>query len=256
MECGLPLFAICPKPVFIVGAPRSGTSLFRQALGCHPQLWTSEAGDYLQPLFNALVEAWRQGNRYGRYQWLAAQGVSEDEFWRYAGLGFNALFSSRAGSRVWIEKTPDYSRYIVPLSLLFPGARFIHIHRDGRQAVNSMKQRWGWSHRRACRLWQDCTSGVLQFRENQPHRILTLASEQLLQQPHTAYDRVFQFLKLEPDAGCARFIEQQQSALIDDNPVAATDPKARPAVRRRWNWVQKQWFEHTCGRLQGKLGYR
>jgi len=256
MECGQPLFAICPKPVFIVGAPRSGTSLFRQALGRHPQLWTSAAGDYLQPLFNALVEAWRQGNRYGRYQWLAAQGVSEDEFWRYAGLGFNALFSSRAGSRVWVEKTPDYSRYLVPLSLLFPGARFIHIHRDGRQAVSSMKQHWGWSHRRACHLWQNCTSAVLQFRENQPHRILTLAFEQLMQQSDAAFELIFRFLKLEPHAGCARYIDKQGSSGADDPPLTNSGLMDQPATRISWNWMQKQWFEHTCGSLQGKLGYR
>jgi len=48
--------------------------------------------------------------------------------------------SQRAGKSVWIEKTPEHLFYIGLIRRHVPGARFIHIVRDGREVVASLNR--------------------------------------------------------------------------------------------------------------------
>ena len=42
---------ICSDPVFVIGSPRSGTSVTAWALHQHPELWTSHETEFLRELF-------------------------------------------------------------------------------------------------------------------------------------------------------------------------------------------------------------
>lgn len=56
---------------------------------------------------------------------------------------YRALFdwwAQRAGRRHWIERSGSSIDYISALHQLFPDARFVHIHRDGREAALSMRE--------------------------------------------------------------------------------------------------------------------
>ncbi len=252
MHSSMPAFAICENPIFVIASPRSGGSAFHSALIRHPELWGSEEGGFLQPILGGVRTAWVQGNRYGKYQWLNAQNVCEAEFWKYSGMGINALYTSRAGGRTWVETTPDYSRHIFSVAALFPGARFVYLHRDGRQVVDSIRRHWGWSHLKSCRLWQECTQQVIEFKNRYPSRMATVRFERLFANPQKAFSDVFRFLKLPADTTPAQALLQQSAKTKRS---AAGEPAQQPK-NTRWNWLQRQWFEHACGALQGKLGYR
>jgi hypothetical protein len=56
---------------------------------------------------------------------------------------YRALFdwwTERLGRRVWIERSGSSLDYVGALFALFPEARFVHIHRDGREAALSMRE--------------------------------------------------------------------------------------------------------------------
>ena len=56
---------------------------------------------------------------------------------------YRALFdwwAERTGRRVWIERSGSSIDYLESLHRFFPAARFLHIHRDGREAALSMRE--------------------------------------------------------------------------------------------------------------------
>ncbi len=56
---------------------------------------------------------------------------------------FDALFAwllQRFGREHWIERAGSSIDYLEPLQQAFPGARFVHIHRDGPEAALSMRE--------------------------------------------------------------------------------------------------------------------
>lgn len=249
----LPMFAVCERPVFIVGAPRSGSSLMRDVLGQHPGFRVGEEGDFLQPVIEAISQAWRRGNRHGPCQWLGNQKVNEGEFWKFAGLGFNALYTSRAGTRRWVEKSSDYSHYMAALAQMFPGAQFIYMHRDGRQVVNSLCRQWGWSFRRACCLWRDYTRPILSFEKRFPQKIIRLCFEEFVARPETSLERVFRFLQEDDYATCMQYFRDQNDATKQIQ--GEFELLAEYAGPVRHKALQRFYFNQVCGNLQLELGY-
>lgn len=167
-----------PGPLFILGAPRSGTSLLYRTLALHPDAaWISNYGRRLPVLpeiavLNRLAPAF-PGMR--RRVWFGADG---DNAYRYAGsrplvdrlfpqpVEGEPVFEHRAvlqgldrtgcterqirlrddvsrlvrasGGRVLVSKRIGHNRRVGLLAELFPDARFLVMSRDGRSVAESL----------------------------------------------------------------------------------------------------------------------
>lgn len=143
-------------PVFVVGAPRSGTTLVYSIL--------LASGAF--PAYEAESRILECSTRYGRFRsrrgfdrffadftrsrQFARSGLDRDRLYRAARAscrtweGFLALFmGSMAGAQGksrWVEKTPNHVLYLRRLASAFPDARFIHVIRDGRDVAVSQRQ--------------------------------------------------------------------------------------------------------------------
>jgi hypothetical protein len=158
-------------PFFIVGSGRSGTTLLRMILVSHSRLWIppetwylNQMGDMLdldRPLVPQEVERVVQ-IMTRHYRWPDLE-LSADEF-RSAVAKMTSPFLSdivewvylehlkRSGKRRWGDKTPGYIELVPQLAHLFPGAKFIHVIRDGRDVAKSFQaRRWSgrWLHQNA-----------------------------------------------------------------------------------------------------------
>src|SRR5438105_2696188 len=126
---------VCEAPVFIIGSPRSGTSILAWSLAQHSQLWTSTESDVF---WHLLAERHAErayetaAARPDSQDWLRRNDVVEEEFLAHVGLGLNALCASRSEGRRWIDQTPRNTLIAPTLALVFPDALFVHILRDGR----------------------------------------------------------------------------------------------------------------------------
>lgn len=108
------------RPVFLIGFPRSGTTLLEQVLDGHPDIATIEEQPTLTPVLRAI------GERYGSVDAFVARATDHE-----AAELARAYLASRAGflppgeAAVVVDKMP-LSTVLVPLILrLFPGARFL-----------------------------------------------------------------------------------------------------------------------------------
>jgi hypothetical protein len=140
---------------FVVGCPRSGTTLLQRFVDAHPEiamldeaLWMpshSERRKLLTPdgrVTPALVArllARRQFDRMGIGRDEVHALVGAEGGMRYADL-VTALYDRYAKTRgkpLVADKIPRYVRRIRTLHALWPTARFIHLIRDGRDVALS-----------------------------------------------------------------------------------------------------------------------
>jgi hypothetical protein len=139
--------------VFVVGCPRSGTTLLQRMLDNHPQLTVSNDTHFIidavkttlrqdqQPRMNpALLEdvinyrrTYRLGLENVDFQQAA---IDSDTYAEFVAKLYN-LRGARQNKPFSGEKTPNYCRQIPALHTLFPSSRFIHIVRDGRDTTLS-----------------------------------------------------------------------------------------------------------------------
>jgi tetratricopeptide (TPR) repeat protein len=103
-------------PVFVVGMPRSGTSLTEQILASHPQV--HGAGELLYWIFAADAE--RAAGAEQRAATIAQLGRTY-----LSGLATQAPDASRV-----VDKLPVNFRHIGLIHAALPGARFIHLERN------------------------------------------------------------------------------------------------------------------------------
>src|SRR5207302_4503420 len=201
---------LCPNPVFVVGAPRSGTTALGRALANHSDFWASEETHILYWVFGnerVITEFQRWKTQRRSPTWLRDQDVELAEFLAYVGLGINALFTDRSWGKRWIDHTPYYALMIDVLAQMFPGARFIHILRDGRAVVNSMVNvavtlpedereemsageflpPWSNDFSEACKTWRDCVMEALKASDRYPERCLTIRHDQITDHPEKAF---------------------------------------------------------------------
>lgn len=149
-------------PFFIVGSGRSGSTLLRMILASHSRLAIPPETWFLQPLVKQLpihrplgseelAEAMRVITSH--YCWpdmhmdvgqfrKAASALDRPYLSQVVEVIYRQHMA-REGKQRWGDKTPCYIGIIPQLARMFPGARFIHLLRDGRDVAKSF-QATGW----------------------------------------------------------------------------------------------------------------
>jgi Sulfotransferase family len=149
-------------PFFIVGAGRSGTTLLRLILSAHTRLYILPETWFILdlvkelPLNEALSPAQVKratDTMTADYRWPDMDMDPEVLRDRAAKLAKPRLADildlvylehlSRAGKSRFGDKTPTYIQIVPQLATIYPGARFIHLIRDGRDVAIS-RIRLGW----------------------------------------------------------------------------------------------------------------
>jgi len=179
-------------PVFIVGSPRSGTSLLRNILNRHPALAVcgeTHFHHYVYKRRKAFGDLRNPQNR----QHLVAEFLA---LWRIQRLGmdlqalsgrlsrdatsYRAFFRSvlehyaeSQGKKRWGEKTPQHVLFTETLCEWYPGAVILHVVRDPRDVVASL-QRMPWAANSVvtnARVWLKCNRAAMRSR-NRPGHLL------------------------------------------------------------------------------------
>lgn len=152
------------NPIFVVGSPRSGTSILTWCLGQHPNIIPLEESGQIGDLAVHLAIYYQIGAARGDYSLMSSMDIKQAEVFAAFGCAINDLILRhrvdlerarwrRSASAItpsdhftptynaktrWVDGTPEYSLHICGLRKLFPEALFLHIFRDVSSVVRSM----------------------------------------------------------------------------------------------------------------------
>ena len=116
---------------FLVGFPRSGTTLLEQALAGHPDIVALEEAPTLAAAYDALMTSPQGLER------LARLDSAEAETWRAAYWAEVARGGVDPAGKVFLDKAPAGTLYLPLIAKLFPDARILFAVRDPRDVVLS-----------------------------------------------------------------------------------------------------------------------
>jgi len=138
---------------FIVGAPRSGTTLVQAIIGSHPRITIPPETDFFDryrmpgaashsdSVWNEWLERWLGSERWRDQQLdqseFRRRARATDRSERAVFLVFAEMIADRTGRRRVGEKSPNHFKSVEHIAGVFPGAKFIHVIRDPRDVVAS-----------------------------------------------------------------------------------------------------------------------
>jgi hypothetical protein len=158
------------RPVFVVGYPKSGTTLVLALLDGHPQLavipgetrWFTDPPRSLGELHERWIRYLVNPSGQDPFWLLGRPAEAHDPYLAFSNDLYAlarahpeldpltllaALFASRApAARAWVEKTPLHLFELNRIRSRFPSARFVHVVRDPLSTVAAIQQfaQHGW----------------------------------------------------------------------------------------------------------------
>ncbi len=141
-------------PIFIVGHPRSGTSLLAAMLGRHPQVLALPETHFFNEVRYALAPHYARGAaavagrlETTRMRHLPLERERVREALARAGMTPKAVFEALAGALLeqagrerLVERSPVHIRHVEDILAMWPDAQVIWIVRDGRAAISSLRK--------------------------------------------------------------------------------------------------------------------
>lgn len=272
--------------VFLVGCPRSGTTLVGRIGDAHPVLAVVHETRWIPRCFERREGLTVDGlvtpmlvDRLREPRVVKALGIDEDEIEKLirqaVGVPFSnfvtALFDrygERHEKRLVGDKSPGYVRYLPMLHVLWPGAKFVHIIRDGRDVCLSVLE-WRKGSTRFSTFGDDpITTTALWWTwyvqlglegggPLDPTLYHELRYEDLVAEPEDTTVRLCGFLGISYDEAMLCFHEGR----MRDDPRLDAKKAWKPVTPGLRSWERQMSrddvvrFEAAAGDLLDRLGY-
>jgi tetratricopeptide (TPR) repeat protein len=222
-------------PVFIVGMPRSGTTLVQQIAASHPQV--HGAGEL--PDIHDIAKS------FGGTDVLSIPlGWKRGPVKEAAKRHLQRLQSMNGAACRIIDKTPGNVYRIGLIALLFPAARIIQCRRDARDTCLSYYFQWFDSGNVASYDLAHCAHEYLatermldHWRDVAPLRILDVKYEELVADLDGQSRRLISFLGLPWDPACLEF-HRTRSTVFTSSVWQVRQPLYQRSVGR-WRHYEK-----------------
>jgi hypothetical protein len=281
--------------LFIVGCPRSGTTLLQRLLDGHPQIaitpethwipgWFHDRSDKgITPEGRVSKKLLRKLYAHPRFAELGVRpkkshfrvpGEGRVSYARFVSSLFD-LYGERQGKPLVGDKTPGYALELPTLNALWPAARFVHLVRDGRDVSLSIlnwerAKNWGPGEGAArFRTWAEDRLGTAALwwewhvrlaRESGtglgPALYHEVRYEALVSKPENECQSVCAFLGV-PSEALLRIYEERAR----ENADRADKHPWMSVTRGLRDWQYQmpppevECFEAVAGRLLDELGY-
>ncbi len=185
-------------PVFLLGFPRSGTTLLDQVLSAHPKIEVIEE----QELLLEVRRKWLSAEHFPRLQDMTGDEV-RDARRRYRQA--LAAAHDNPDARVVVDKLPLNSIYLPLIHRLFPDARILFALRDPRDVVLSCffqtfslvgAMPYFLELDRAAEYYDAVMAGAMDARDALPLTELTVRYEDVVDDLEGSARRAVEFLEL------------------------------------------------------------
>ncbi len=206
------------RPIFIVGCARSGTTLLQLMLHSHPRI-------AIPPETRYIFQAYQRRGGFGdltkpENRGKLARFIIDRPGTAFGDLGLDAErirariidgpptigsafgiilreYAAARGKPRWGDKRPNYIDRIPILLELFPGAQIVHIIRDGRDCMASLKKMPWWKfgpNTSVCKWIKAIHNGQVARRTLRADQYYEFRYEDLVKNPEPELRRLCGFL--------------------------------------------------------------
>lgn len=240
------------RPIFIVGMPRSGTTLVEQIISSHPRVFgageLNDINDIVSTLHSTL------GSEEPHPQCLTA--LTEHTMNQLAQRYLDRLDQFCKDALRITDKMPHNFKNLGLISLLFPGARVIHCTRDPMDTCLSIYfQSFGGAHSYATDLGHLGTY-YRQYERLMKHwksvldlPMMTVSYEEVVSDQETVSRAMVEFCGLEWDDRCLQFHRSERKVA-----TASYDQVRQPIYTKsicRWKHYEPYLDELKAALKQG-----
>lgn len=222
------------QPVFIIGAERSGTTLLRLMLSSSRELCIPPESIFLTELYPKYKDGLTTFEQVPLFlddlfsvfffdQWELDREVIKHKILELGDLSYaniiEAVYHSYASLRDpeavrWGDKNPIHTLRTDIILILFPNAQFVHIIRDGRDAVTSQKEtQWGKqrSYEKATALWTRYVDAGNIFANQNPSQCIEIKYERLVLHPELVLQQICEFTGITYTERMLEFYKRNQA---------------------------------------------
>jgi tetratricopeptide (TPR) repeat protein len=230
-----------PAPVFLIGFPRSGTTLLDQILASHPRVTTLEERDSLADASKELIRA---DAGFERWADLPDADIERlrSHYWQQVANGL----SGAPLKDVFVDKLPLNAIYLPLIHRLFPSAKIILAVRDPRDVVLScFQQRFGMNAAMfqllrlgsAVAYYDAVMTLVATCRAKLPLNLHVLKYEALIGDFDSEVRALLAFLQLEWDDAVRDYATTAKTRMIGT-------PSAAQVVQPIYRSAQGKWHKY------------
>lgn len=274
------------KPIFIIGYPRSGTTLVMALLGSHSRIAIPEVG-WLFPHFYPYLYSYGSLEEDANLRTLAGEMLfslkhflwgmdlnprtavdvlmAEIKERSFAGIycAMHELYARKKGKPRWGQKTPGNMFYVEPIKECFPNAQFIFITRDGRDAcADYLESSFGPTNIFcAAEFWKMVQNAVKPWRQKlSPKEWFDIQYEDLVNAPKKILKEICKFLGEESEPTMLDFwkgdIAQRRSKQPDHRPLGRPISNKYVGIYKRLLSLRDQEvFAAVAGKELEEAGY-
>ena len=196
------------KPVFIVGMPRSGTTLVEQIAASHPAVVGLGEAETIEPIIAQMAKEARTSKSFPDcLAELDAAGAA-----KLAKVFLDRFEPSAGDAERIIDKTPFNFHFLGMIALLFPKARIIHCRRDPRDTglscyIQNFRAALPWTTDLAeiGQYWRAYDRLMTHWRSVLPIAMIDVVYEDLVADQEAQSRRLIDFLGLDWDDACLDF---------------------------------------------------
>jgi len=226
-------------PVFIVGMPRSGTTLVEQILSNHALVHGAGELQAIPAVHFSIALQLKYANPYPQCMSIFDEKMAEEYSARY--LQELALHSPTA-VRI-TDKAPVNFLQIGLIKTLFPKARIIHCQRNPLDSCISLLFHYFQNHKHSFELTElgqyylDYQRLMSHWQELFPGEIFTLQYEELVMDQERVSKQLIDYIDLEWDARCLDFHNNERVVMTPSN-IQVRQPIYKNSINR-WKPYEK-----------------
>ena len=226
-------------PVFILGMPRSGSTLVEQIVCSHPQVYGAGELQAVSTIIQTIAQQLEHANPYPECMSLFDKQMSEEYSERY--LQVLALHSTDA--KHVTDKFPGNYFKIGLIKTLFPDARIIHCQRNPLDSCISIFFHcitdWNWSFdlTELGQYYLDYQRLMTHWQNVFPGEIFTVQYEDLVMEQEKVSKQMIDYLGLEWDEKCLDFHNSERDVRTISN-MQVRKPMYKNSMNR-WKHYEK-----------------